>query len=70
MAKSRRVLSILFHSQKDVRNHYPTNFLLFEIFERQRRNGIFAKGQLISKCLFGVIVWTKKPTKFFPGFVP
>ena len=22
------------------------------------------KGQLISKCPFGVIVWTKKPTKF------
>ena len=43
MAKSRRELSILFHSQKDVPNHYPTNFLLFEIFERQRRNGMFAK---------------------------
>ena len=28
------------------------------------------KGQLISKCLFGVIVWTIKPTKFFPGFLP
>ena len=23
------------------------------------------KGQLISKGLFGVIVWTKKPTKVF-----
>ena len=23
------------------------------------------KGQLISKCLFGVIVWTKKTTKNF-----
>ena len=43
MAKSRRVLSILFHSQKDMPNHYPTNFLLFEMFERQRRNGILAK---------------------------
>ena len=29
-----------------------------------------AKGRLISKCLFGVIVWTKKPTRFFPGFLP
>ena len=29
-----------------------------------------SKGQLISKFLFGVIVWTKKPTKFFPGFLP
>ena len=28
------------------------------------------KGQLISKCLFGVIIWTKKPTKFSPGFLP
>ena len=29
-----------------------------------------AKGQLISKCPFGVIVWTKIPTKFFPRFLP
>ena len=28
------------------------------------RLGEFAKGQLISKCLFGAIVWTKKLTKF------
>ena len=28
------------------------------------------KGQLISKCPFGVIVWTKIPTKSFPGFLP
>ena len=28
------------------------------------------KGLLISKCPFGVIVWTKIPTKFFPGFLP
>ena len=28
------------------------------------------KGQIISKCVFGVIVWTKAPTKFFPGFLP
>ena len=26
---------------------------------------LFYKGQLISKCLLGVIVSTKKPTKFF-----
>ena len=30
----------------------------------------YSKGQLISKCLFGVIVWTKKTTKIFPGFLP
>ena len=29
-----------------------------------------SKGQLISKCPFGVIVWTKIPTKKFPGFLP
>ena len=29
-----------------------------------------SKGQLISKCPFGVNVWTKIPTKFFPGFLP
>ena len=29
-----------------------------------------SKGQLISKCLYGVIVWTKKTTNFFPGFLP
>ena len=29
-----------------------------------------AKGQLISKCPFGVFKSSKKPTKFFPGFLP
>ena len=28
------------------------------------------KGQLISKCSFGVIVWTKIQTKKFPEFLP
>ena len=28
------------------------------------------KGQLVSKCPFGVIVWTKIPTKIFPRFLP
>ena len=28
------------------------------------------EGQLISKCRFGVIVWTKIPTKIIPGFLP
>ena len=31
---------------------------------------VMNKGKLISKCPFGVIVWTKIPTKFFPGFLP
>ena len=29
-----------------------------------------AKGQLISKCTFGAIVWTKIPTKKFDKFFP
>jgi len=36
----------------------------------KKNKGQSSKGQLISKCLFDVIVWTKKPTKFFPGFLP
>ena len=28
------------------------------------------KGQLISNCPFGVIVWTKIPTKKFDNFCP
>ena len=28
----------------------------------------FLKGQLISKCPFGIIVWTKIPTKLFLDF--
>ena len=31
---------------------------------------ILTKGQLISKCPFGVIVWTKIPTKKFDKFLP
>ena len=30
----------------------------------------FTKGQLISKCPFGVKTSSKKPTKFFLGFLP
>ena len=30
---------------------------------------LYFKGQLISKCPFGVIIWTKIPMKFFPGFL-
>ena len=29
-----------------------------------------SKGQLISKCPFGVFKSPKKPMKFFPGFLP
>ena len=30
----------------------------------------FAKGQLISKCPFGVFKSSKKPMNIFPGFLP
>ena len=33
-------------------------------------SSLLAKGQLISKCPFGVFKSSKKPTKFFPGFLP
>ena len=45
------------------------NILVFYCFRKQILHYVFivtpAKGQLISKGLFGVIVWTKKPTNFF-----
>ena len=50
-------------SVKSVRKCY-----LFTGFAEVVEN--IGKGHLISKCLFGVIVWTKKPTKYFPGFLP
>ena len=31
---------------------------------------LVCKGQLISKCPFGVFKSPKKPTNFFPGFLP
>ena len=34
------------------------------------RISMFLKGQLISKCLFGAIILTKKPTIFFKNFCP
>ena len=33
-------------------------------------HGDVVKGQLISKCPFGVIVWTKIPTKKLTNFCP
>ena len=31
---------------------------------------LYTKGQLISKCPYGVFKSPKKPTKIFPGFLP
>ena len=38
--------------------------------DQLQRGHKIVKGQLISKGPFGVIVWTKIPTKFFPRFLP
>ena len=40
-----------------------------ETFEMDS-NYLVTKGQLISKCLLGVIVLTKKPTNLFQDFYP
>ena len=45
-----------------------TQLKLGQIMKSIKR--IFIKGQLISKCPFGVIVWTKIPTKKFDKFLP
>ena len=39
-----------------------------DTFNANRVLHYMAKGQLISKCLFGVIVSIKKPTDFFKDF--
>ena len=41
-----------------------------EDLEAQKAAQSSAKGQLISKCPFGLIVWTKIPTKRFENFCP
>ena len=48
---------------------FSVNAPLLRRWVRNKTEKAF-KGQLISKCLFGVIIWTKTPTKFFPGFLP
>ena len=44
----------------------PKLFMKSQLYVCQYVN----KGQLISKGLFDVIVWTKKPTKYLQGFLP
>ena len=56
-------------------NSSPTNSKTVVTLTTQKRFErnlaiAYAKGQLISKCPFGVIVWTKIPTKKFPEFLP
>ena len=51
-----KLVRVHFFSPNNFRNKIP-----FQL------NG---KGHLISKCPFGVIVWTKIPMKFFQRFLP
>ena len=37
---------------------------------RDHKGSTLSKGQLISKCPFGIIVWAKIPTKSFLDFCP
>ena len=55
----------------------PTKIMMPPASVRNRRQSsttidqaLQGKGQLISKCSFGAIVWSKRPTKLFPGFLP
>ena len=48
-----------------------TNSNGLKLFMKEGRDFLHTpKGQLISKCPFGVIVWTKKPTIFFQDLCP
>jgi hypothetical protein len=44
--------------------HLPQNWA------KLAKSAVLFKGQLISKCPFGFIVWTKIPTKLFLDFCP
>jgi hypothetical protein len=53
------------------KNIHKFNFASHNHFEEQdKRYHVCGKGQLISKCPFDVIVWTKIPTKKFDKFCP
>ena len=49
---------------------YLIKTLYPEILQVPGTPGTRAKGQLITKCPFGVFKSPKKPTKFLPGFLP
>ena len=63
----RSVLNGFKNQNRIVKCQYNWVFFKKTIFFLKKR---LNKGQLISKCPFVVIVWTKIPSKFFPGFLP
>ena len=64
-------LLFLINDQKHCRNSTSKSTLFKEACNKTVTYQLaLAKGQSISKCPFGVIVWTKIPTKIFPRFLP
>ena len=59
---------IFFANLANIPHIKQNNSTLFQIFGKSF--GKIPKGQLISKCPFGAKTSSKKPTKFFPGFLP
>ena len=62
--KSEIIRATLFVMYRKVASSRPVYYSIFEHFWGA------AKGQLVSKCPFGVIVWTKLATKKFDNFCP
>ena len=53
---------------------YVSQYILYYVLchsmlKDKLEKSVMIKGQLISKCPFGVIVWTKMPTKKFDKFL-
>ena len=68
--KAALAVSSLKETEFDIRFN-PDVFRFVPNFSFQNDNLFdIGKGQLISKCPFSVIVWTKIPTKKFPRFLP
>ena len=57
-------------SSADFMNEESCWSFVFSILSSLLFSRLFIKGQLISKCPFGVIVWTKKPWNIFQDFCP
>ena len=73
VAKSLNVEGGIFLKKLKVRqfqNEFMKSSFLPKYEQKIVKISALTKGQLISKCPFGVIVWTKIPMKFFPGLLP